>query len=116
MFHSTNRPSGSLLATSQRRPNKHDIAFFEKNGLRHGEFTLPFGVKDVKVCEVMWNLDSTVLAVWAEDLEDGEGTLKKAYGNTLQSLYNTLRYNIYLDITRACCGSPYLPWNFTKEL
>ena len=69
------------MATSQRRPNKHDIAFFEKNGLRHGEFTLPFGVKDVKVCEVMWNLDSTVLAVWAEDLADGqEVDSRKTYG------------------------------------
>ena len=77
----THRPSGSLMATSQRRPNKHDIAFFEKNGLRHGEFTLPFGVKDVKVCEVMWNLDSTVLAVWAEDLADGqEVDSRKTYG------------------------------------
>jgi len=43
------RPNGSLIATSLRRPNKHDIAFFEKNGLRHGEFTLPFGVEQVKV-------------------------------------------------------------------
>ena len=43
------RPSGGLIATSLRKPNKHEIAFFEKNGLRHGEFTLPFGVKDVVV-------------------------------------------------------------------
>ena len=69
------------MATSQRRPNKHDIAFFEKNGLRHGEFTLPFGVIEVKVCEVTWNLDSTVLAVWAQDLADREeGQPKRAYG------------------------------------
>lgn len=43
------RPSGSLIASTQRRPNKHDVVFFERNGLRHGEFSLPFGVKDVKV-------------------------------------------------------------------
>ena len=83
------RPSGSLLATSQRRPNKHDIAFFEKNGLRHGEFTLPFGVKDVKVCEVLWNLDSTVLAVWAEDLTPGqEGGAKNTYGRLVVKVYS----------------------------
>lgn len=33
-----------------RKPNRHEIIFFEKNGLRHGEFTLPFGVKEVEVC------------------------------------------------------------------
>ena len=43
------RPSGSLIASSQRKPNKHDIIFFEKNGLKHGEFTLPFTIKEVKV-------------------------------------------------------------------
>lgn len=36
------RPSGNLLASSQRKPHQHDIVFFEKNGLQHGEFTLPF--------------------------------------------------------------------------
>ena len=45
----SNRPSGNLIASTERRPNKHEVIFFEKNGLRHGEFTLPFGVKEVKV-------------------------------------------------------------------
>ena len=43
------RPSGNLIASTQRRPNKHDVIFFEKNGLRHGEFTLPFKPKETKV-------------------------------------------------------------------
>ncbi|XP_014675329.1 PREDICTED: elongator complex protein 1-like, partial [Priapulus caudatus] len=41
-------PSGNLIASSQRKPNKHDIVFFESNGLRHGEFTLPFFVDEMK--------------------------------------------------------------------
>ncbi|KAL5004669.1 hypothetical protein ScPMuIL_018125 [Solemya velum] len=43
------KPSGGLIATSQTKQNKHDIIFFEKNGLRHLEFTLPFNVKKVQV-------------------------------------------------------------------
>jgi len=43
------RPSGSVIAGTMRKPNKHEVIFFEKNGLRHGEFSLPFGVKDVTV-------------------------------------------------------------------
>ena len=72
----SNRPSGNLIASSQRRPNRHDIVFFERNGLRHGEFTLPVGVSDVTVRELYWNIDSTVLCIWLQENkpEDSELT------------------------------------------
>ncbi|CAO3564635.1 unnamed protein product [Mortierella alpina] len=59
------RPSGNLIASSQRLPHRHDIVFFERNGLRHGEFTLR-EANDAVVKELAWNCDSTVLAVWLE--------------------------------------------------
>ncbi|KAI8978613.1 IKI3 family-domain-containing protein [Pilobolus umbonatus] len=61
------RPSGNLIVSSQRLPHRHDIVFFERNGLRHGEFTLreTAGLKQ-KVLEVSWNADSTILAIWIE--------------------------------------------------
>ncbi|KAF9584994.1 hypothetical protein BGW38_004344 [Lunasporangiospora selenospora] len=59
------RPSGNLIASSQRLPHRHDIVFFEKNGLRHGEFTLREET-DAVVREVAWNCDSTILAVWIQ--------------------------------------------------
>ncbi|XP_050400730.1 putative elongator complex protein 1 [Patella vulgata] len=62
------RPSGSLVASAQRSANKHEIVFFEKNGLRHGEFTLAFGETNIKVEELLWNVDSTVLCVWCKEL------------------------------------------------
>lgn len=43
------RPSGSLIASTQRQPNKHSVVFMEKNGLLHGDFTLPFSKDQVKV-------------------------------------------------------------------
>ncbi|OWF47940.1 putative elongator complex protein 1 [Mizuhopecten yessoensis] len=67
------RPSGNLIASTLRRPNKHEVIFFEKNGLRHGEFTLPFGVNDIQVKEMCWNLDSTVLMLQLEDLVQNPG-------------------------------------------
>ncbi|KAI8385764.1 IKI3 family-domain-containing protein [Blakeslea trispora] len=69
------RPSGNLIASSQRLPHRHDIVFFERNGLRHGEFTLR-ETKDVKqkVLEVTWNADSTILAVWIES--EGQKTVQ----------------------------------------
>ena len=37
--------------------------FFEKNGLKHGEFRLPFGPNDVVVESLAWNRDGDALAV-----------------------------------------------------
>ncbi|KAI8060641.1 IKI3 family-domain-containing protein [Gilbertella persicaria] len=69
------RPSGNLIVSSQRLPHRHDIVFFERNGLRHGEFTLR-ETRDVKqkVLEVTWNADSTILAVWIES--EGQKTVQ----------------------------------------
>uniref|UniRef100_A0AAQ5XH23 Elongator complex protein 1 n=1 Tax=Amphiprion ocellaris TaxID=80972 RepID=A0AAQ5XH23_AMPOC len=66
------KPSGSLIASTQRHPNKHSVVFMEKNGLLHGDFTLPFSKDQAKVKELLWNSDSTVLAVWLEDMAAGE--------------------------------------------
>ena len=43
------RPSGSLIACTQRHPNKHSVVFMEKNGLLHGDFTLPCSRDQAKV-------------------------------------------------------------------
>ncbi|KAK9712591.1 putative elongator complex protein 1 [Basidiobolus ranarum] len=59
------KPSGSLITGSQLLPHKHDIVFFERNGLRHGEFSLR--EKDAKIVEIFWNSDSSVLAIWLEN-------------------------------------------------
>ncbi|KAF8476119.1 IKI3 family-domain-containing protein [Kalaharituber pfeilii] len=62
------RPSGNLIAGIQRYLDKPkiDVVFFERNGLRHGEFTV-FGSADAiggqKIYQLAWNADSTVLAM-----------------------------------------------------
>ncbi|KAF9363866.1 hypothetical protein BGX34_003149 [Mortierella sp. NVP85] len=78
------RPSGNLIASSQRLPHRHDIVFFEKNGLRHGEFTLR-EPNDTIVKELAWNCDSTVLAVW----------LQRSNGSCIQ-LWTMNNYKWYL--------------------
>uniref|UniRef100_A0A8C1Q8N6 Elongator complex protein 1 n=1 Tax=Cyprinus carpio TaxID=7962 RepID=A0A8C1Q8N6_CYPCA len=86
------RPSGSLIASTQRHPNKHSVVFMEKNGLLHGDFNLPFGKEQVKVKELLWNSDSTVLAVWMEDLKPGENE----HPNTYIQLWTVGNYHWYL--------------------
>ncbi|GLB37914.1 hypothetical protein LshimejAT787_0409650 [Lyophyllum shimeji] len=80
------RPSGNLIASTQRfgfegggagREDRHDVVFFERNGLRHGEFGIrvhDLGLKGrserrkwgYRVRELSWSSDSNVLAIWIE--------------------------------------------------
>ncbi|XP_020664637.3 elongator complex protein 1 isoform X1 [Pogona vitticeps] len=86
------KPSGSLIASTQDKANKHDVVFFEKNGLLHGEFTLPFQKGQTKVNELLWNSDSMVLAVWLEELERENNSQPKMY----VQLWTTGNYHWYL--------------------
>ncbi|KAH6622813.1 IKI3 family-domain-containing protein [Chaetomium tenue] len=64
------RPEGNLIAGIQRLPDRVDVAFFERNGLRHGQFTLRAPADSPDVLDnvaLEWNSDSTVLAVILKD-------------------------------------------------
>uniref|UniRef100_A0A8C7UBP6 Elongator complex protein 1 n=1 Tax=Oncorhynchus mykiss TaxID=8022 RepID=A0A8C7UBP6_ONCMY len=106
------KPSGSLIAATQRHPNKHSVVFMEKNGLLHGDFTLPFGKEQVKVKELLWNSDSTVLAVWLEDMTPGEGGQVNTYIQlwTVGNYHWYLKQNLYFgsDPQRA---PAYVSWD-----
>ncbi|KAJ5655438.1 hypothetical protein N7507_007388 [Penicillium longicatenatum] len=61
------RPSGNLIAGIQRLEGRTDVVFFERNGLRHGQFTLRLTEEERQTWAsrilLSWNIDSTVLAV-----------------------------------------------------
>ena len=63
------RPEGNLMAGVHRLPagDRVDIAFFERNGLRHGQFTLRAPQEALESIALEWNSDSTVLAVILKD-------------------------------------------------
>ncbi|XP_034453513.1 elongator complex protein 1 [Hippoglossus hippoglossus] len=86
------KPSGSLIASTQRHPNKHSVVFMEKNGLLHGDFTLPLSKDQAKVKDLLWNTDSTVLLVWLEDMTPGED----GQVNTYIQLWTVGNYHWYL--------------------
>ncbi|KAL8711576.1 MAG: hypothetical protein Q9220_003986 [cf. Caloplaca sp. 1 TL-2023] len=66
------RPAGNLLAAVQLFDNKRQVVFFERNGLRHGQFLLrplernPHDLQTF-VRFLRWNVDSTALAVGYDD-------------------------------------------------
>ncbi|KAI1107353.1 IkappaB kinase complex, IKAP component [Jackrogersella minutella] len=64
------RPSGNLVAGVQRLEDRVDVIFFERNGLRHGQFSLrPPEDRSLTKDRIRleWNSDSTVLAVTLDD-------------------------------------------------
>jgi len=87
------RPSGNLIASSQRLPNKYVVAFFEKNGLRHGEFLLPFAQNECKIHHLSWNSESSILAVWCV----------YTTGETSLQLWTVNNYHWYL---KQCLNFP----------
>lgn len=93
------RPSGNLIVGTQRfgfegggagRTERHDVVFFERNGLRHGEFGMRLadiggrfkGLESAddrkwgyKVKEAAWNSGSNILSIWVEHDEGDTGAL-----------------------------------------
>ncbi|KAK3387211.1 IKI3 family-domain-containing protein [Podospora didyma] len=63
------RPVGNLMAGIQRLSDRVDVVFFERNGLRHGQFTLrvPNSPDAIDSLALEWNSDSSVLAVVMKD-------------------------------------------------
>ena len=88
------RPSGNLIVSTQRfgfegggagKDGRHDVVFFERNGLRHGEFTLrePWRKTTIdgridwgySIKEVAWSSDSNILSVWVKGQDKDVGSL-----------------------------------------
>ncbi|SMR61040.1 unnamed protein product [Zymoseptoria tritici ST99CH_1E4] len=65
------KPSGQMIAGVQRFDERADVVFFERNGLRHGEFGLRLTADELATCasdiDLSWNNDSSVLAVAMKD-------------------------------------------------
>jgi elongator complex protein 1 len=65
------RPSGNLIAGIKRNGDKAEVVFFERNGLRHGQFPLRLTEYELQqwgsIIRLEWNIDSTILAVIFKD-------------------------------------------------
>ncbi|OCH92072.1 IkappaB kinase complex IKAP component [Obba rivulosa] len=122
------RPSGNLIASTQRfgsgpeadklglgkgRNGRHDVVFFERNGLRHGEFELrevregvAVGQWEYKVREIGWSADSNIMSVW---VERDKGDLVQLW--TMGNYHWYLKQEIY-----ATSGPSNVPGRFTSVI
>ena len=98
------RPSGNLIVSTQRfgfegggagKDGRHDVVFFERNGLRHGEFNLrePWTKTTLdgkinwgySVKEVAWSSDSNILSVWMRGKDKDVGSLCVFFPSVLRT-------------------------------
>ncbi|KAG5640485.1 hypothetical protein DXG03_008338, partial [Asterophora parasitica] len=116
------RPSGNLIVGTQRfgfegggagKEGRHDVVFFERNGLRHGEFGIRAGELassgsetkkwGYRVRELSWSSDSNVLAIWIER-EEGD----------IVQLWTTGNYHWYLKHEIIAPAAPGQSGKFTS--
>ncbi|BES87707.1 Hypothetical protein NTJ_00514 [Nesidiocoris tenuis] len=97
------RPQGNITMV-QRLPNKHVIAFMEKNGLKHYDFPLPDGLT---VVDLYWNQDSQILCSYC---------IEAKTESPLLLMWTTKNYHWYLKYTYTCPSPPVsVMWDCKRE-
>ncbi|KAG6576415.1 Elongator complex protein 1 [Phytophthora cinnamomi] len=87
----------ALIASSEVRKTRLVVVFFERNGLRHGEFVIPaaYRAPEFRVGSVRWNATSDTLAVSLHrTASNGESEDNKQ--RTVVQLWSRNNYHWYL--------------------
>lgn len=101
------RPSGNLIATTQKLNDKYLVSFFEKNGLKHGEFDIPVNSNTV-VEDITWSSDSEILTLQCRETEKNIQTLLLyTTGNYHWYLKQTITFNSDQDISKIMWDSDF---------
>ncbi|KAI9658531.1 MAG: hypothetical protein M1829_006757 [Trizodia sp. TS-e1964] len=103
------RPAGNLMAGIKRQENRLEVIFFERNGLRHGQFDLrllPEQIEQNKDIGLWWNADSTVLAVRLQD---------KIQFWTMGNYHYYLKYEYYFSGAQYFDATSFI-WHREKAL
>ena len=105
------RPAGNLLAGIKRLEARTEVIFFEKNGLRHGQFDLRLskeGTDDLgSSVTLKWNIDSSVLAVCSKN---------KIQLWTMGNYHYYLKQEIHIPLRGASETPAILTWHPEKAL
>lgn len=105
------RPAGNLLCGVQCLEGHADVVFFERNGLRHGQFPLRLNEEEIKTCitdvSLKWNVDSSVLAVCFKD---------KVQLWTMGNYHYYLKQDIFLMSPTSDERSAFLQWHPEEPL
>jgi elongator complex protein 1 len=105
------RPAGNLIAGIQRFEGRVDVVFFERNGLRHGQFSLRLSQEDMRTwaseIELYWNISSTSLALCFRD---------RVQMWTMGNYHCYLKQEIPLPVDKGVRGPLLCTWHLEKQL
>jgi elongator complex protein 1 len=105
------RPAGNLIAGIQRLDDRIDVVFFERNGLRHGQFTLRLSEVEratwASDIYLDWNIDSTVLAVRFQD---------RIQLWTMGNYHYYLKQEVPIVVSPEPASPPSLRWHSEKAM
>jgi elongator complex protein 1 len=105
------RPAGNLIAGVQRLEERIDVVFFERNGLRHGQFPLRLSKEDMRTwasdIELHWNISSSVLVVCFRD---------RVQLWTMGNYHYYLKQELPVPVKGAFDGPIICKWHPEKEL
>ena len=105
------RPAGNILAGVQRLSDSVRVVFFERNGLRHGQFDLRLDQDNLSTwnsqISLNWNVDSSVLAVRYND---------RVQLWTMGNYYYYLKQELFLYSKEMCSQPVGLKWHPEKPL
>jgi elongator complex protein 1 len=100
----------ALLASSEVRKGRLVVVFFERNGLRHGEFVVPatYHAPDYRVGRVRWNASSDTLAVSVHPVADAARGADDSKQTTVVQLWSRNNYHWYLKQELQLSGEDQL--------
>ncbi len=105
------RPAGNLLAGVQRLNDCIKVVFFERNGLRHGQFDLRLTQEESSTwgsrISLNWSVDSSVLAVCYKD---------RVHLWTMGNYHYYLKQEVFLCSQETCTQPVSLKWHSEKPL
>ncbi|KAK0300571.1 putative elongator complex protein 1 [Friedmanniomyces endolithicus] len=105
------KPSGQTVAGVRRSAEGLQVVFFERNGLRHGEFDLRLTKEESETIgrsvRLRWNIDSTVLAVALAD---------RVQLWTVSNYHWYLKQEVYLNDARELKHHADLIWHPERPL
>lgn len=105
------RPAGNLLAGIQLLGDCVRVVFFERNGLRHGQFDLRLNQEELSTwgsrISLKWNVDSSVLAVCYND---------RVQMWTMGNYHYYLKQEVFIHSNETCTRPVSVKWHPEKPL
>ncbi|XP_026826897.1 elongator complex protein 1 isoform X2 [Ooceraea biroi] len=107
------KPSENLIATTMRSDDKLAFVFYEKNGLKLKNLTLPFDPSKLIVTDIFWSPDGSILTTTCKHVLEPHCTTLQLWTETNDHLY--LKQTISFAADNPLLYATWAPEEFTDN-